>query len=201
MYLWAMQTTDTRGQILERMFHDIRKNGFQGLRADKVIADMAVTKGALYHYFPNKQAIGAAVIEEILRPNYLRVYRELDRWEGNPIDKLQEHLRFLSNMATDDEVALGCPLNNLAQEMSPIDEDFRIRMKTIVDSIHASISAALLRGQMNGQLRAQVNPYQVAQFFFSSVEGSYSIAKVRKDAAAFKSNMELLSNFLDTLRA
>lgn len=196
-----MQATDTRSQILERMFLDIRRNGFQGLRADKVIADMPVTKGALYHYFPNKQAIGTAVIEEILRPNYLRFYRELDRWEGNPIDKLQEHLRFLADNATDEDVALGCPLNNLVQEMSPIDEDFRLRMKNIVDSIHASAAAALLRGQMNGQVRGQANAYQVAQFVFASVEGAYSVAKVRKDAAAFKSNMELLSNFLDTLRA
>ncbi len=200
MYLCPMQSTDTRERILQQMFLDIRKNGFQGLRADKVIADMDITKGALYHYFPNKQSIGTAVIEEILRPNYLRHYLELEHSEMHPIDKLQEHLQFLSAQATDEDVALGCPLNNLVQEMSPIDEDFRLRMKSIVDTIHRSIATALRRGQAAGQVRSDVNPEQIAQFFFAGVEGAYSISKVRKDAAAFCSNMAVLSRFLDTLR-
>ena len=195
-----MQNSDTRTQILEQMFLDIRKNGFQGLRADKVLAGMPVTKGALYHYFPNKQAIGTAVIDEIIRPNYLRFYQELDQWSGHPIDKLQEHLRFLSGQATDEEIALGCPLNNLAQEMSPIDEDFRLRMKSIVDNIHRLVARAIQRGQESGMVRRDVDPETLAQFFFAHIEGAYSIAKVRKDAATFRNNLTLLSQFLDTYR-
>lgn len=195
-----MQAMDTRERILTQMFLDIRKNGFQGLRADKVVADMDITKGALYHYFANKQAIGAAVIDEIIRPNYLQFYRELDRWEGNPVDKLQEHLQFLAGRATDDEVSLGCPLNNLVQEMSPIDEDFRLRMKSIVDGIQASITAAIRRGQAAQSVRPDVDAEAIARFFFAAIEGAYSVAKVRKDAAAFRSSMGILHQFLDTLR-
>lgn len=200
MYLCAMQTADTRDRILNQMFLDIRKNGFQGLRADKVIAELNITKGALYHYFENKQAIGKAVIDEIIRPNYLRFYQELDGWEGHPIDKLQSHLRFLSDNATSQDVSLGCPLNNLVQEMSPLDETFRLRMKAIIDKIHQSVAAALVRGQQAGQVRNDVQPDQMAQFFFAGIEGAYVLAKVRQDAAAFKANMSILAQFLDTLR-
>ena len=195
-----MQATDTRDRILQQMFYDIRKNGFQGLRADKVIAEMDITKGALYHYFPNKQAIGTAVIDEIIRPIYLEFFHELDRSTAHPVDKLQEHLQFLAAKATNEEVALGCPLNNLVQEMSPLDEDFRLRMKSIVDTIHRSIASALRRGQEVGKVRSDINPEQVAQFYFAGIEGAYSIAKVRKDAAAFCGNMAMLGQFLDTLR-
>jgi len=200
MYLCAMQAADTRERILAQMFLDIHKNGFQGLRADKVIAEMDVTKGALYHYFANKQAIGTAVIDEIIRPNYLHFYRELDRWEGDPIDKLQKHLQFLASKATDEDISLGCPLNNLVQEMSPIDEAFRLRMKSIVDTIHNSIASAIARGQSKGLVRNEVIPEQVAHFIFSSIEGAYSMAKVHRDVAKFKSNLALLGQFLDTLR-
>ena len=102
------------------MFADIHKNGFQGLRADKVIKDLDVTKGAVYHYFPSKDSIGLAVIEEILEPNYLKFYNDLDIFEGNPIDMLQFHLKDLSRMATEESISLGCPMNNLVQEMSPL---------------------------------------------------------------------------------
>jgi TetR/AcrR family transcriptional repressor of nem operon len=201
MYLCAMQATDTRERILQRMFTDIRRNGFQGLRADKVLSDLDITKGALYHYFPNKQTIGTAVIDEIIRPNYLHFYKELDASTSNPIDGLQGHLRFLSDKATDEDVSLGCPLNNLMQEMSPLDEDFRLRMKSIVDNIHRSTAAALERGQKAGFVKADIDPVSIAQFFFAGIEGAYSIAKVRKDATAFRNNMRILSGFLDSIRA
>jgi len=200
MYLCAMQTPDTRQRILHEMFFDIRKNGYQGLRADKVIAEMDITKGALYHYFPNKQAIGCAVIEEMIRPNYLRFYQELDRWQGHPINKIQEHLRFLADKATDEDAGLGCPLNNLVQEMSPLDEDFRLRMCSIVDAMIHSMATALRRGQAAGQVRPDIATEDMAQFIFASTEGAYATAKVRKEARSFQSSMVILCSFLDGLR-
>ncbi len=201
MYLCAMQLPDTRQRILTHMFSDIHKNGYQGLRADKVIAEMDITKGALYHYFPNKQAIGSAVIAEIIRPNYLHFYRELDNWEGHPIDKLQEHLHFLLSRATDEEAILGCPLNNLVQEMSPLDEDFRLQMRSIVDTIIRSTAVALRRGQAAGQVRPDVAVEDVAHFIWASTEGAYAIGKVRKEAKPFQSSMKVLLTYLDSLRA
>lgn len=199
MYLCAMIQNNTRDRILHAVFYDIRRNGFQGLRADKVVADMGITKGALYHYFSGKQAIGAAVLDEIIRPNYLAFYHRLDQSEGNPIPLLIEHLNYLSDRATDEDVALGCPLNNLIQEMSPLDEDFRVRMKTIVEHIQQSVAAAIQRGKAAGFIKPEVDSDAIGHFFFAAVEGSYTVAKVRKSKAVFRSNVELLVDFLRTL--
>lgn len=200
MYLCGMNTTDTRERILHQMFTDIRKNGFQGLRADKVVADMGITKGALYHYFSNKQEIGTAVLDEIIRPNYLAAFRRLDQHAGDPITFLQEHIDHLAQAATDEDIALGCPLNNLAQEMSPLDETFRLRMKHIVEQIEHSVAAALERGKLNGYVREDADSKALGRFFFSSIEGAYSMAKVIKSAEAFRQNMQLLKTFLQVYR-
>jgi AcrR family transcriptional regulator len=190
---------NTRERILQSMFFDIRKNGFQGLRADKVIADLGITKGALYHYFANKQSIGTAVLDEIIRPNYLSFYRQLDQVEGDPIPLLVGHLRYLAEKATDEDITLGCPLNNLIQEMSPIDEDFRLRMKAIVEAIQQSVAAAIQRGKSAGYIREDVDGVAIGRFYFSTIEGTYTMAKVSKSKEAFTMNMELLSHFLKTL--
>ena len=200
MYLCGMNTTDTRERILYQMFTDIRRNGFQGLRADKVVAEMGITKGALYHYFSNKQEIGTAVLDEIIRPNYLAALRRLDQHAGDPITFLQEHIDHLAQAATDDDIALGCPLNNLAQEMSPLDEDFRLRMKFIVEQIEHSVAAALERGKANHYVREDADSRAIGRFFFSSIEGAYAMAKVIKSAEAFRQNMQLLKTFLQAYR-
>ncbi|HLP95510.1 MAG TPA: TetR/AcrR family transcriptional regulator [Saprospiraceae bacterium] len=199
MYLCGMNATDTRERILQSMFTDIRRNGFQGLRADKVVAEMGITKGALYHYFDSKQSIGKAVIDEIIKPNYLHFYHELNRSEGNPIPMLADHLKYLSDMATDEDIALGCPLNNLIQEMSPLDEDFRLRMRNIVEAIQESVAGALQRGKAGGFIREDVDCKAVSRFFFSTIEGSYSMAKVSKQKEAFVTNMGLLTAYLESL--
>jgi TetR/AcrR family transcriptional regulator, transcriptional repressor for nem operon len=195
-----MKNADTRERILARMFTDIHKNGFQGLRADKVIADLAITKGALYHYFPSKQDIGVAVVDEIIRPNYLAFYRELDQSAANPIDTLQAHIHRLANNCTPENIGLGCPLNNLMQEMSPIDEVFRLKLKSILDSMHRSVSDALRRGQGAGLVRADIDTQAIAHFYLSALEGTYGIAKVQNNITVLQAAMTVLGSFFDGLR-
>lgn len=195
-----MNATDTRERILGRMFQDIHKNGFQGLRADRVIADLGITKGALYHYFPSKDAIGLAVIEEIIEPSYLAFFRSLEETKGHPIDLLQAHLLELANKATPDDIHLGCPLNNLVQEMSPINEDFRQRLKVVMDSMIHYSSRALERGIGKGQVKTNTDCISVAAFMIASMEGAYSVAKVQRSIASFQRNIQQLVNYLELYR-
>jgi TetR/AcrR family transcriptional regulator, transcriptional repressor for nem operon len=200
MYLCTVKNIDTRERILHSMFADIHKNGFQGLRADKVVSEMDITKGALYHYFPSKQSIGIAVVDEIISPMYLAFYRDLDQSVSNPVDAMKAHISILMNQSTDESIALGCPLNNLVQEMSPLDEVFRLRLKVVLDSMHRSVTNALRRAQLSGMIREDVQTDAVGYYYLSTLEGAYGIAKVHKSVAVFKATMDVFCLFLDSLR-
>ncbi len=191
---------ETRDRIVEALFQDVRRNGFQGLRADKVIVDLGITKGALYHYFSNKKEIGAAIIDEVLQPMYTAFYVQLNELEGDPVLALQDHLRWQAGICTDDEAVLGCPLNNLVQEMSPLDEAFRLKLNKIVLKMHHSVTEALRRGQNNGNLQLNFDCDAVAWFYLASMEGAYSMAKVSKNGSVFKRSIQQLIHFLETLR-
>lgn len=195
-----MNATDTRERILGRMFQDIHKNGFQGLRADRVIADLGITKGALYHYFPSKDAIGLAVIEEIIGPTYLTFFRTLEQAQGHPIDLLQSHLRELAQKATPDNINLGCPLNNLVQEMSPLNEDFRQRLKIVMDGMIHYSTRALEKGVQSGLVKPDTDCAAVASFMIAGMEGAYGVAKVQRSLSSFHRNIEQLIQYLDLFR-
>ena len=120
----------TRQKLLMAAFEEIYRSGFQAASVDTILAHAGVTKGALYRHFPDKSALGRAVVDEVVR-GFL-----LQRWgidllaqnEGDPITALQQILRGRARQLTAREVELGCPLSNLAQEMSPLDERFRRRV-------------------------------------------------------------------------
>ena len=67
----------TRQQILEVTADLLHKHGFKGLRVDEVVEKTGLTKGAIYHHFPNKQALGYAVVDELFHKMFLEHWNEL----------------------------------------------------------------------------------------------------------------------------
>jgi len=59
----------TRERLLQAASREIYRSGFQSASLDKILATAGVTKGALYYHFKGKQALGYAVVEEIIAPD------------------------------------------------------------------------------------------------------------------------------------
>jgi AcrR family transcriptional regulator len=66
----------TRRGILAAAFAEIHRQGFQAASVANILADTGLTKGALYHHFPDKKALGLAVIDEVIRPSFFVVLLE-----------------------------------------------------------------------------------------------------------------------------
>ena len=84
----------------------------------------------------------------------------------------------------------GCPLANLAQEMSPIDEGFRVRIEAALDAWRDGITDAPLRGQGAGQLRTDIDSHKPAAFIVASIEGTASMAKDSQDPSMVETCMD-----------
>jgi AcrR family transcriptional regulator len=77
MYLCAIME-DTRARILQENYKAVHRFGFQGTRTDKVVAELGITKGAFYHYFPTKNDLGYAIVDEIILPNYTSIWKAFE---------------------------------------------------------------------------------------------------------------------------
>lgn len=191
----------TRGKLLNAAFEEIYRRGFQAASLDTILATAGVTKGALYHHFSDKAALGYAVVDEVVKGLLL------ERWLGllkqstvDPLTALQRILRHRAASLTPEEIEFGCPLNNLAQEMSPLDERFRLRIDAAFDAWRDGFARALARGQADGTVRRDLDPRKVAAFVVAAAEGSYGLAKSASSRAMLRSNLETLATFIHTLR-
>jgi TetR/AcrR family transcriptional repressor of nem operon len=190
----------TREKLLHAAFEEIHRRGFQAASLDTILAKAGVTKGALYHHFPDKAALGYAVVDEVVRGLLLQRWGVMAPAKGDPISALQRILRGRAATVGTREVELGCPLNNLAQEMSPLDQRFRQRVNATFDLWTEGVAKDLARGQKDGTVRQDVDPGKVAAFVVASIEGSFGLAKGAQSAALLRSNLEVLSSFLESLR-
>lgn len=188
----------TRAVLLHAAFKEVHKSGFRGTDLDTILAAAGVTKGALYHHFDGKEALGYALVEESLtaltREKWLRPLEHA----MDPIQVLVQIVQ--STLERPDDVRCGCPLNNLAQEMSPLDEGFRRRLKRVFELWQEGIAVALRDGQKRGVVRGGVDPNEAATFLVATYEGYISLAKNAQDAGVLQSGKRRMTEYLESLR-
>ena len=191
----------TRERLLQAAFREVYRYGFQSAGLDTILAATNVTKGALYYHFESKEALGYAIIEEIVaeitRGRWLRpLQRSKDK---DPIDALIGIVKDIP--ARPKDVKGGCPLVNLAQEMSPLDEQFRKRLERIFHSWQEGIAMALRRGQSQGTVRCDLVPEESASFLIAMVEGYEVLAKNAQDPKVWNLGIRNIVDWLNSLRA
>jgi AcrR family transcriptional regulator len=190
----------TREHLLQAAFREVFRYGFQNAGIDTILAATNVTKGALYHHFESKEALGHAIIEEIVAK------LTGDRWmlplqrseDKDPIDTLIGLVQALPHRPED--VKNGCPLVNLAQEMSRLDEQFRKRLERIFHAWQDGIAMALRRGQKQGTVRRDLVPEETASFLIAMVEGYEVLAKNAQDPKVWNVGIRNIVGWLRSLR-
>jgi len=190
----------TRHTILKAAAQEIHLHGFQAASLSRILATTELTKGALYYHFPNKQALGYAVLEEVIAVQGRETWiSPLEQCTG-PVDCLQSMISTRFKNMTEQELLRGCPLNNLALEMSPIDEGFRRRVVAIYDRWTKGLAAILARGQGSGSVSLAIDPFKVATFIVASIAGIRSLAKTTQTSAVLDASADALIDYLETLR-
>jgi AcrR family transcriptional regulator len=186
----------TRERLLEAGFAEIYSHGFQAAGLDAIVEKAEVTKGALYHHFPSKHALGYAVFDEVVaRYTDLRWLDPL-RGAADPLAAIAGTMR----EAFKSEFEHGCPLNNLSQEMSRVDDGFHQRIAALYRRWEGGVAAALASGQARGVVDPAVNVHEAATFIVASIEGAYSLAKGRQDPAPLMACQAGVTRFLEGLR-
>jgi len=190
----------TRQVILEAAYEEIHIRGFQAASLSKILANTSVTKGALYHYFPTKLELGYAVVDEILAENIQQQWVQPLLQADDPISAFTNIIQQSGDELTEEDIQCGCPLNNLAQEMAPIDEGFRSRVEAVYRSWRKGIESALLKGQENGFVKKDINVVSVATMAVASLEGCMGLAKNSQSKKVLFQCGRSVVDYLESLR-
>ena len=128
----ARDPEKTRTHILDVAFNEIYRRGFQGVSINDIVEKTSVTKGAFFHYFATKNDLGYAIVDELLSQMIM------ERWitpltaYKNPVQGIISRFKKIIESTPDESVCYGCPLNNLIQEMAPVDPVFKEKLNTVI---------------------------------------------------------------------
>lgn len=195
------QEPQTREIILQAAFDEIHTRGFQAASLTKILSSTNLTKGALYHYFPTKLDLGYAVVDELIAQQINTQWIEPINQAENPITAFIQIIIQAGEEVCEEDIQVGCPLNNLAQEMAPIDEGFRSRVEKIYEMWRQGIEKAFVQGQKNGVVNKDINVKSVAIMIVASLEGCMGLAKNAQSKKVLYQCGQSVMDYLNSLRA
>ncbi len=190
----------TRAQLLEAGFDEVYRRGFQAASIDDVLRRVSVTKGAFFHHFGNKAEFGYALVDEVIAGMIRAQWVEPLATSSDPLTTIGDAFETGAKVLAKARVNLGCPLNNLAQEMSPLDDGFRLRTQQVFELWMQTYEMALRRGQTQGTVAKEIDAHGVAFALVAEIEGILSLSKNSQNPRALSVGAQNLRRRLDALR-
>ena len=191
----------TRQRLLDAAFAEIYQRGYQGMRVEDVLKRTGLGKGAFYHHFNSKHTLGCAVVDEVINGEMGQRWINALGESNDPIPAL-EHVMdlIIESESNSDGVFLGCPLNNLAMEMSAQDDAFRQRIEALFNQWINLVAQAFARGQEAGTVRKDIDPTEAGMFLVASFEGCVGLAKATQNMDTFNTCRNQITHYLNSLR-
>jgi AcrR family transcriptional regulator len=136
-----------RRDILAAAASTFGRHGYRGTSLARVAEAMGVGKSSLYHYFPTKEALFAALADETLRRE-AELFDALTAAAGTPAARLRELLDVIVGML-DEWAAIGPLLVDFLREPRG-----RRRVRETFAQARAAVARLIREGQRAGAFRA-----------------------------------------------
>lgn len=190
----------TRLNILQKAFELIYSKGYQTTSIDDILATTQVTKGAFYYHFKNKDEMGVAIINELMKPALTNSFIGPLQKGTDPLDAIYDLIYDLLMENEFLKVEFGCPAANFTQEMTPWNQDFSQALNDITRQWTKLMTAVIDKGKKDGLIRADVKGKQVTMFVMSGYWGIRNFGKLENSKKAYLPFLKELKNYLNSLR-
>ena len=122
-----------RCRLLDVAADLFQKGGYQATSIKDVMEATGISGGALHHHFPTKKQMALAVIQERVAPAVRQTWIEPVRRASSLRKGIDGVFAAIAIGVEKRGSVSGCPLNNLALELSLTDPDFRHAISCIFD--------------------------------------------------------------------
>jgi TetR/AcrR family transcriptional repressor of nem operon len=201
-YVPMGRTSDAKARLIGAAMELIYARGYSAVGVQEICAQAGVNKGSFYHFFPSKQALVLTVIDA-----YAQYVQQM--WEEAmlAVPSPRERMLRVFEIAYEAHRTLvdacgqmrGCPIGNLALELSNQDEMIRQKLwgvfRAWVDMVERMLREATASGELH------VRDIDItAQSIIAYFEGVLLLAKAQNDPLVVKQLAQGAKYLLETHR-
>lgn len=176
--------TDTRARILSCARELFHSRSYADVGVKEICDTARVQRGSFYHFFPSKRDLALAVIEDFAEEWASGFVSEAFDPDLAPLERLDymiDAAYFWQKAAKDIEGRMpGCPLGNLALEVSTQDDVLRAKLGAVFARAKSRFQATLEQAIARSELEP-LDTQATADAMLAYLEGVILLAKTRND--------------------
>jgi AcrR family transcriptional regulator len=184
-----------RRRVLDAAAAAFQIRGYHSTSTHDIIREAGVTGGALHHHFPTKKALGLAVIRDRVAQAVEETWIEPIRTAPTAAAGIRAVFEQIAATMDARGSVLGCPLNNLALELSLADPEFQRAIQSVFERWQRAIAEKLRADQAAGALK-NVDPDHLATFIVAAYSGAMALAKAKQSSEPLATCGQELAEFV-----
>ena len=191
---------DARTRLLDAARDVIRRKGFAATTIDDLCREAGVTKGAFFHHFAGKEALGVAAAEHWAQTTGVLFEGASYHEPEDPLDRVLAYLAFRREMVSDEIPAFTCLVGTMAQEVHATSPAIRDAAGASIlghaETLEADIRAAI---DARGIAPEGWDAASLARHFQAVLQGGFVLAKAGNDPALARETIDHLDRYVRRL--
>lgn len=190
---------DARLALLDAAITLVRRQGWAATSVDQLCRTAGVTKGAFFHHFESKEALGVAAAQrwtEVTTPLFANAaFQQHD----DPLDRILGYLDFRSAIAQGPLEAFTCFAGTTVQEAFAVSEAIRSACGECITDHAARLAEDFEAALRKYPPREQVSAQSLALYTQTVLQGGFVLAKATGDAGPLLDGIAHLKRYLQLL--
>lgn len=174
-----------RKKVLDVAEDAFQARGYHASSIGDLMAAADVSGGALHHHFPTKKALALAVIDERVAAAVEETWIAPVLAAASAREGVRAVFEAVAAELEQQGFVRGCPLNNLAHELSLADPDFRLALAGVFAGWRRAIADKVRADQQAGRDEG-TDPERFAALTVAAYSGAMSMAKTAQDAGVLR---------------
>jgi TetR/AcrR family transcriptional regulator, transcriptional repressor for nem operon len=187
-----------RDKLLEAGVKLVRERGFAATSVDDLCRAAGVTKGAFFHHFVSKEALGVALADYWSSSTGAFFDGALYHAHEDPLERVLGYIDFRLMLIEGTPQEFSCVAGTMVQEAFLSSEAIRLACEASISGnaakLEADIAAALQRYGVNG-----IDAASLALHVQAVLQGSFVIAKAKGDATPARESITHLKRYFELL--
>ena len=191
---------EARARLIDAARDLVRRKGFAATSVDDLCAAAGVTKGAFFHHFASKEALGVALIDDWTVTTGAMFAAHPYNSLPDPLDRVFGYLdlrrEFLAQPLPEFSCVAGTTVQEVYESSAPMREAAERSIRSGFDHVLPHLRAALAAHPVPG-----VTAESLAQQFQVATQGGIILAKALNDPAPARAAFDHLERYLRLLFA
>ena len=195
----ASPKPDARSKLLDVALSMIRTKGYSATKVDDLCAAAGVTKGAFFHHFKTKEALGVASAEHWSEVTTALFAAAPYHDHADPLDRVLGYVAFRKSLLQGDVPEFTCLVGTMVQETYQTTPAIRDACDRSI-SAHAATLEADIQAAMDARnIAANWTAQSLALHTQAILQGAFILAKAKGGPQIAAESIDHLNRYLKLL--